>query len=87
MLLLGAFLTDIDLGIYTANLDVAKCIYATSEELRIRHHYYHNIVLADFLRALAAQQPRPPVRAVPARANTNGAKYALHPEAPMTTTP
>ena len=62
VLLLGAFLTDIDMGIYTANLDVSKCIYATSEELRIRHHYYHNVVLADFIRALAAQNPRPPER-------------------------
>ena len=52
LLLLGAFLTDIDMGIYTANLDVSKCIYATSEELRIRHHHYHNIVLSDFIRAL-----------------------------------
>ncbi len=86
LLLLGAFLTDIDMGIYTANLDVSKCIYATSEELRIRHHYYHNIVLADFIRALAAQQPRPPVREVPAHANGNGAKYVIRPSAPITIT-
>ncbi len=87
LLLLGAFLTDIDMGIYTANLDVAKCIYATSEELRIRHHYYHNIVLADFIRALAAQQPRPPVRPVPEHAMAgNGAKFTLRPESPITIT-
>ncbi|HEY4309398.1 MAG TPA: thiamine pyrophosphate-dependent enzyme [Pirellulales bacterium] len=84
LMLLGAFLTDIDMGIYTANLDVSKCIYATSEELRIRHHYYHNIVLADFIRALAAQHPTPPVRPVPP--HRNGAKYTLQPQAPMTIT-
>ena len=86
LLLLGAFLTDIDMGIYTANLDVAKCIYATSEELRIRHHYFHNVVLADFIRALAAQHPTPPERPVPAHNGGNGAKYTLRPQAPMTVT-
>ncbi|MCX6695848.1 MAG: hypothetical protein NTU61_06090, partial [Candidatus Altiarchaeota archaeon] len=30
ILLLGAMLTDIDMGIYTANLDPAKCIYVTA---------------------------------------------------------
>ena len=40
VLLLGTFMTDINLGIYTANLDPGKCIYATSEQLRIRHHHY-----------------------------------------------
>ena len=33
VILLGAFMTDINLGIYTAHLDPAKCIYATSETL------------------------------------------------------
>ena len=39
VILLGAFMTDINLGIYTANLDPGRCIYATSEKLRIRHHH------------------------------------------------
>ncbi len=52
VLLLGAFMTDINLGIYTANLDADRCIYATSEELRIHHHHYHGVVLEDFLREL-----------------------------------
>ena len=50
VLLLGAFMTDINLGIFTANLDPAKCIYATSEQLRIRHHHYHDVLLDDFIR-------------------------------------
>ena len=49
LLLLGTFMTDINLGIFTANLDPANCIYATSEQLRIRHHHYHNVPLVDFL--------------------------------------
>src|SRR6266404_9992830 len=33
VILLGAFMTDINLGIYTARLDPARSIYATSEKL------------------------------------------------------
>ncbi len=49
MLLLGAFLSDINLGIYTAKLDPNRCVYATSEQLRISHHHYHNVDLREFL--------------------------------------
>ena len=55
VILLGTFMTDINLGIFTANLDPANCIYATSEQLRIRHHHFHDVQLADFIRALAAR--------------------------------
>src|SRR6185369_16134601 len=48
VILLGTFMTDINLGIFTANLDPARCIYATSEQLRIRHHFYHGVMLGDF---------------------------------------
>ncbi len=56
VLLLGTFMTDINLGIFTANLDPGKCIYATSEQLRIRHHHFHDVLLGDFIRGLAAAQ-------------------------------
>ena len=49
VLLLGAFLSDINLGIYTAKLDPNRCVYATSEQLRISHHHYHNVDLREFL--------------------------------------
>ncbi len=65
LLLLGTFMTDINLGIYTANLDPGKCIYATSEQLRIRHHHFHNVLLPDFIRELAARRPQPPHRPLP----------------------
>ena len=54
VIMLGAFMTDINLGIYTANLDPGKCIYATSEALRISHHHFHDVRLEDFLRGLVA---------------------------------
>ena len=33
VLMLGTFMTDINLGIYTAELDLGDCIYVTSEQL------------------------------------------------------
>jgi indolepyruvate decarboxylase len=62
VILLGAFMTDINLGIFTANLDPGKCIYVTSETLRIRHHHYEHVLLSDFLEQLVAKRPQPPVR-------------------------
>lgn len=52
VLLLGAFMTDINLGIYTARLDPARCISATSEKLSIRYHTYEDIRFKDFVRGL-----------------------------------
>lgn len=52
--LLGAFMSDINLGGFTAHLDPARCIYATSEKLRIGHHYFHDVLFGDFMQALAA---------------------------------
>jgi indolepyruvate decarboxylase len=53
VVLLGAFMTDINLGIFTAHLDPGKCIYATSERLRIRQHHFHDVLFPDFVHALS----------------------------------
>jgi indolepyruvate decarboxylase len=65
VVMLGTFMTDINLGIYTAELDSGDCILATSEELRIRHHHYHDVRLDDFInglasRSLSRKRPQPP---------------------------
>lgn len=52
VILLGTFMTDINLGIFTASLDPARCIYCTSESLRIRHHFYHDVPLRKFVDGL-----------------------------------
>jgi len=86
VVMLGTFMTDINLGIYTANLDPGRCIYATSEQLRIRHHHYHDVLLGDFIRALAAQEPTPPVRLLPKIPRLDGESFQLKPTAPLTIT-
>ena len=52
VVMLGAFLTDINLGIFTARLEPARSIYATSEKLSIRYHNYENVRFKDFMRGL-----------------------------------
>jgi indolepyruvate decarboxylase len=84
VLVLGAFMTDINLGIYTANLDPSNCIYVTSEQLRVRHHHYHGVVLEEFLRALVARRPRPQaVAAALPKLARDGEPFVLRPEAPI----
>ncbi len=71
VILLGTFMTDINLGIFTARLDPGRCIYATSEKCRIGHHHFHDIVLADFVKGLAKaplkRRKKPTLPARPAR--------------------
>ena len=59
VIMLGAFLTDINLGIYTARLDPARTIYVTSEKLTIRYHSYEDVRFKDFISGLlGAKLPR-----------------------------
>ncbi len=69
VLLLGAFMTDINLGVFTAKLDPAKSISANSERLAIRYHtfenvrfkdFFHGLLAADLRRHAPAPHPRPP---------------------------
>jgi indolepyruvate decarboxylase len=84
VLLLGAFMTDINLGIYTAQLDPAKCIDATSETLRISRHHYEGVLLGDFIEGLIAAKLKVPPRALPARPGAFDEVFQLRPEQPIT---
>ncbi|MBL9125241.1 MAG: alpha-keto acid decarboxylase family protein [Planctomycetaceae bacterium] len=84
VILLGEFMTDINMGIYTANLDPTRCILANSETLQISHHHYHNVLLGDFIRELTARKPRPPRRPLPTRTTRLVHAAPLKPEEPIT---
>src|SRR5512134_1811840 len=58
VILLGAFMTDMNLGIFTARLDPARCIYSTSEKLSIGYHSYEEVRFQDFMRGLARARLR-----------------------------
>ena len=86
IILLGALLTDIDLGIFTAKLEPTKSIYATSDELRISHHHFHNVRLQDFIKALAVAKPQAAQRKLPPSPSEAQGGYALDRDRPITTT-
>jgi indolepyruvate decarboxylase len=79
LLMLGCFLTDINLGIFTAKLDPSRCIDATSESLRIRHHHYHDVRLDDFLRGLIERKLVLSCTEVPKRSNPFAAVMSADP--------
>jgi TPP-dependent 2-oxoacid decarboxylase len=49
LLMLGAFMTDINLGVFTARLDPARSISTTSEKLSLGYHVYENVWFKDFM--------------------------------------
>ncbi len=61
-ILLGAFISDVFLGLFTASLDRKNCILATTEKTRIGLHSYDDVVFKDFLESLLAAPvtPKPP---------------------------
>jgi indolepyruvate decarboxylase len=68
VILLGTFMTDINLGIFTARLDPGRAIYVTSEQLRIGHHHFHDVLLSDFVDGLAkAKLKGKPKKSLPTR--------------------
>ena len=80
LILLGALLTDIDLGAFTARLEQARSIYASTEKLLVRYHGYEDVTVKDFVSGLlkadirrreAVEIPHPPAlerrAAVPGR--------------------
>ncbi len=58
VLTLGTIMTDVNLGIYTANFDERRLINANSDKVKIKHHYYHEVSLKDFIDALCERLPR-----------------------------
>jgi len=59
LLSLGAWMTDLDTGLFSINLDPRRMISVGNGQVRIGSHYYHEVQLRDFIRDLApAVQPR-----------------------------
>lgn len=54
VLMLGSFVTDMNLGFFTARLERKSTILATTEAIDIGYHRYHDVRLDDFLVKLSA---------------------------------
>ncbi|MDP2036835.1 MAG: thiamine pyrophosphate-dependent enzyme, partial [Ignavibacteria bacterium] len=52
VLKLGALMTDFNTGGFTSNLDDSKLISANIGYVKIKHHYYENVHLHDFISGL-----------------------------------
>ncbi|MEL7083800.1 MAG: thiamine pyrophosphate-binding protein [Cyanobacteria bacterium J06597_1] len=77
LLMLGVFMTDINLGMFTAHLDPARTISATSDGVAIAHHHYSQVRFEDFIASLQRhpELPRCPASDI----------VAMHPRvSPMT---
>jgi indolepyruvate decarboxylase len=53
VLMLGTFITDMSMGIYTARLDRNRTVLATTETIGVRYHQYEGVQFVDFLKALS----------------------------------
>ena len=59
LLSLGVWITDLDTGLFSMNLDNRRMISVGGGNVRIGNHHYHQVQLGDFIRKLAlAVQPR-----------------------------
>jgi len=65
VLMLGCFMTDINLGVYTAHLEASRTISATSERISVRRHFYDDVPFRSFFQAMLAartrRRRRPPI--------------------------
>jgi indolepyruvate decarboxylase len=84
ILLLGTFMTDINLGIYTAKLEVKNCIYATSEQLQISYHHFPRVSLEAFIDRLIQAKPQVKQRPIPDGLHVKAPQApAIAPDAPL----
>jgi indolepyruvate decarboxylase len=58
ILQLGALMTDLNTGGFTTNFGDSKTISANIRSVKIKHHYYENVYLYDFILGLTEKLPR-----------------------------
>jgi indolepyruvate decarboxylase len=67
LLLLGVILSDTNFGVSARRIDMRRAIIAAEREVRLGHHVYSNIPLADLVDALRARVADRPDVDVPVR--------------------
>jgi TPP-dependent 2-oxoacid decarboxylase len=58
ILQLGVLMTDLNTGGFTTNIDDSKTISANIRSVKIKHHYYENVNLQDFILGLTEKLSR-----------------------------
>ena len=59
VIMVGTFMTDFNLGLFSAHLDPARTISITSEQIAIKHHQYNPVRFVDFLTRLNQSRDLP----------------------------
>ena len=90
VLQLGALLTDLNTGGFTTNLEESKTISANIRCVKIRHHYYENVQLRDFILGLTEKLSRRDPAALDIRCAAEGCSHRstepYRPDAPKALT-
>ncbi len=87
---LGALLTDFNTGGFTTNLDESKTIRANIRSVKMKHHYYENVTLHDFILGLKEKLSRRDPRTQEIQCATDGCVHRhtepYRPDAPKSLT-
>ncbi|MCD8504931.1 MAG: thiamine pyrophosphate-dependent enzyme [Burkholderiaceae bacterium] len=57
LLVLGAYISDMDTGVYSAQVDPTKVVHATDDSLRISRHIYEKVGFKAFVNAVTELTP------------------------------
>jgi TPP-dependent 2-oxoacid decarboxylase len=88
VLQLGALMTDLNTGGFTTNLDGSKTICANIHSVKIKHHYYENVQLHDFILGLTKKLSRRDPETLEIQRATNGCVHRhTEPYQPHATNP
>jgi indolepyruvate decarboxylase len=88
VLQLGALMTDLNTGGFTTNLDDSKTISANIHSVKIKHHYYENVYLQDFILGLTEKLSRRDPETLEIQCAINGCVHRhTEPYRPQATTP
>jgi indolepyruvate decarboxylase len=85
LLSLGAWMTDLDTGLFSINLDNRRMITVGGGEIRIGSHFYHQVQLGDFIRELTrVVQPRSYLASHPAESYRPKQPFTPEPSCELT---
>jgi indolepyruvate decarboxylase len=85
LLSLGAWMTDLDTGLFSINLDNRRMISVGGGQVRIGSHFYHQVHLVDFIRELTkVVQPRSYLASHPAEAYQPKRPFIPNPQGVLT---
>ena len=85
LLSLGVWMTDLDTGLFSLKIDSRRMIAAANDRVRLRNHYYDNVLLGDFVRALIpAIKPRTYLASHPAATNLVRKPFTADPDRLLT---